>query len=271
MAGVAERLLTRRSRPSLLVSNPGMKFVIGLAAALCAVFSPRLIAALTTDQANVRFLSRDYFFLALAFSVLVAVAVMFLEWEQPRAPRDTFAMTLGLPAILAGALSTSESGRTVQQLVEAKKAMEKELSLRAGIQVEHANVTSEKGQSSPQGALVDLLEVPAYAQGEEAPSAPAMQSRYGVFVEESRYFVVIDRAQKQEDAQRRLADWTTRINLNHTNPQPPLNLQIERIRNEFLVVVTGGPRTKSSALLEALRVKDAYHITPTLVEVASRR
>src|ERR1043166_7640568 len=50
-----------------------------------------------------------------------------------------------------------------------------------------------------------------------------------------------------------------------------LQLQVERQGNEFLVVVSGGPRPKSAALLAALRLKDAYHVAPTLVEVQPGR
>src|SRR5258708_5113115 len=232
-----------------------MKFAIGLAAALCAGFSPRLIAALTTYGANVRFFSLDYFSLAIAFSALVGLAVMFLEWDLPRAPRDTFAMTLGLPAILAGALSTSETGRTVQAQVEAQNKLEQQLSLRTGIQIEHTSVTGEKSQSGPQGALINLLVAPAYAQSEDI-DATDMQSRYGVYVDEARYFVVIDRAPRLDDARRRMSEWIARTNVNRSTSQPPLALDVQRMANEFLVVVTGGPRIKSSALLEALRRKD---------------
>jgi hypothetical protein len=265
MPALAEPLVARRAHRGVLVSAPSTKFFIGMAAAICAVFFPRLIAALTAaEYPRVTFVSREYFLLALSFSVLVAVAVMILEWRVPRAPRDTFMTTLGLPAMLAGALSASQGTATLQRAIVAQDQLGKELGKLGGIPIEPAAGSADEGKSGVPKALANAMVTPVYAEGRQAAQDARQQTRLGIYVEEPRYFIVLDRAVRREDAQARLAELTARIN---RSAQRPLALQVEKQGTAFLVVVSGGPRPRTAALLEALRLKDAYHIAPTLVEV----
>ena len=268
MTTLAAPAVVRRVHQSVLVSAPAMKFFIGLVAAICAVFFPRLIAALTAgEHPRITFVSPEYFVLALCFSVMVAVAVMILEWRVPRAPRDTFMTTLGVPAMLAGALSASEGTAALQQMHATQEQLEQELGNAKGIKIESAIRTGADGQGLAE-RFSDVIVAPAYAEPRQ-PVQHVQAPRLGIYVEEPRCFIVFDRAPKREDANARMADLTAR--LNRINPQRPLQLQVERQGNEFLVVVSGGPRPKSAALLEALRLKDAYHVAPTLVEVQPGR
>jgi hypothetical protein len=265
MTAIAETAFTRRVHQPALVSAPAMKFAIGLVAAISAVFFPRMIAALTAaDHPRVTFISPAYFFLALSFSVLVAIAVMILEWRVPRAPRDTFMTTLGLPAMLAGALSASQGTTNLVQAAETEAKLTEALVKIGGIEVKSTSQSSEPAKSGTRNGLVDAIVAPAYAEGRQ-PDQPAQQpARLGIYVNEPGYFIVLDRAAKREDAQARMTNLTAR--LDKATPQSPVALQVERQGAEFLVVVSGGPRPKSAALLEALRLKDTYHVAPTLVE-----
>jgi hypothetical protein len=254
----------------VLVSAPSMKFLIGMAAALCAVFAPRLIAALTTaDRQTVTFISREYFVLALSFSVLVAVAVTILEWRLPRAPRDTFTTTLGLPAILAGALSASQGTAALQRAIEAQDALANEVSQRNGIAIEPAAGPHGEKPQGRQGALSDLLVTPAYAASAQAAPQAQTSQRLGIFIPQPRYHIVLDRAPNRPDAERRAAELTARVN--RAVPGARLAVQIEKYPNGFLIVAPGGPRIKSEALIEALRLKDVYHLAPGLVEAETQK
>jgi len=263
---LAEPVVTRRAQRAVLVDAPQMKFMIGMAAALCAVFFPRLVAALTTaDHSHVTFVSREFFLLALIFSLLIAVAVMILEWRVPRAPRDTFMTTLGLPAMLAGALSASQGTAALQQAAETQEKLGQELSKVGGIAIEPAAKSGDKDAPHTQGALIDAIVTPVYAESPQAAQHLQSGSKLGIYVEEPRYFIVLDRAARREDAQARMSGLVTRIS--RTPSQRPVVLQLERNANEYLVTLAGGPRPRTAALLEALRLKDAYHLAPTLVEV----
>ncbi len=255
----------RKAHPSVLVSAPGMKFVIGLVAALCAVFFPRLIAALTAaDHPRPTFVSQEYLVVAFSFSALVALVVTILEWRVPRAPADTFLTTLGLPAMLAGALSASQGTTALQQAADAKEKLAEELANARGIKIESTNRSGGGAATGVPQALADALVTPVYAEGLQAAQAAQQQpSRLGIYVAEPQYYIVLDRAPKREDAQARLAEWTAR--LARTPAQPAVTLRVEQQGAEFLVVESGGPRPRTTALLEALRLKDAYHVAPTLV------
>jgi hypothetical protein len=267
---IVDRPTVRKRTEPKLVSAPSMKFLVGMAAALCAVFAPRLIAALTTaDRATVTFISREYFLLALSFSVLVAVAVTILEWHVPRAPRDTFTMTLGLPAILAGALSASQGTTALQRAIEAQEALANELSHRSGIAIEPAADTQGEKRPGQQGALSDVLITPAYAEGLQPAQQAQAQSRLGIFVDQPRYFIVLDRAPNRPEAERKASELTARVG--RAAPGSRLAMQIEKQGQSFLIVEAGGPRFKSEALIEALRVKDVYHLAPSLVEAEARK
>ena len=116
-----EELAAETARPSDLVTAPILKFAIGTVASLCAVLVPRLLAGLATrDQANITFITREYGELAVLLSALVGIVVAILEWRVPRAPRDTFMTTLGIPAILAGALSANQNAGALQSATQTQ-------------------------------------------------------------------------------------------------------------------------------------------------------
>jgi len=271
MTTLAAPAVARKVHHSVLVSAPPMKFLIGLVAAICAVFFPRLIAALTAaEDPRVKFVSPEFFVLAFSFSVLVAVTITILEWRVPRAPRDTFMTTLGVPAMLAGALSASQGATALQQAIATQEKLGQELQKIGGIKIESAlRPAAVEEEHTVAGAVVDAIVAPAYAQSPQAAQRVPAPPRLGIYVEEPRCFIVFDRAAKREDANARMANLTAR--LSRINPQQSLPLQVEKQGSEFLVVVSGGPRPKSAALLEALRLKDAYHVAPTLVEVQAGR
>src|SRR5262249_40334964 len=160
-----------------LVSAPSLKLAIGFTASICAVLFPRLLAALTVpDSAKITFVSREYFVLSLLLSALVGVVVMILEWRVPRAPRDTFLMTLGLPAILAGALSANQNTAALQDATKEKDALAAALAKQTNIPIEPAKPTADDSKSDKQGQLIDLLVTPAYAQQTSVVTNLAAQS-----------------------------------------------------------------------------------------------
>ena len=137
-----EELAAETARPSDLVTAPILKFAIGTVASLCAVLVPRLLAGLATrDQANITFITREYGELAVLLSALVGVVVAILEWRVPRAPRDTFMTTLGIPAILAGALSANQNAGALQSATQTQEVLADKLGQASGIAIESPTTT----------------------------------------------------------------------------------------------------------------------------------
>jgi hypothetical protein len=270
MTVIAERLTSRTAEGGVLVSAPPLKFTIGVVACLCAVLGPRLIAALTVpDRTDITFVTREYFALAVIFSGIVGVVVTILEWHVPRAPRDTFTTTLGIPAILAGALSANQGAATLQQAMQQQNELVRALSIQSNIPIESAKpmgTTGIGGEPGKSGMLRNLVETPAYAEQQQRAVRPQQPPRLGIVVDQARYFIVLDRASTLAGAQKKQGDLNAR--LQEVAPNRPLSLRIEKQASEFLVIEAGGARVKSDALVEAVRLKDVYRITPTLVEVA---
>jgi hypothetical protein len=265
MTALGEGPTTTKPRPSDLVSAPTLKFAIGTVASLCAVLVPRLLAALTVqDQSNVTFITREYGEVAMLFSGLVGLVVAILEWRIPRAPRDTFMTTLGIPAILAGALSANQNTGALQQATQTQNALADTLSKESGIPIESQKTTGTDGLGR-QGALTDFLVPPVYAASAQKATGPAgAQSQFAIIINQPRYVIVVDRAGTQQDAQAKAAQLTLRLT---AAAGPPLSLQVQKHGLEFLVVVAGVARVKADAMIEAVRVKNTYHLSPTIVEV----
>ncbi len=90
------------------VSKPAHKFLIGFIGGFCAAIFPRLMAALALyGSSDVVLLSLGYLGIAVLFAALIGAVVMIMEWGVSKEPRATFMTALGLPALLAGALNTS--------------------------------------------------------------------------------------------------------------------------------------------------------------------
>jgi hypothetical protein len=250
------------------VSAPFLKFAIGTVASLCAVFVPRLIAALSlSDGANITFVTGEYALLAVMFSGLIGLVVALLEWQVPRAPGDTFMTTLGIPAILAGALSVNQNTSALQDATRQQNELANALSQVSGIAIEPAKTTSGEDPRG-RGSLMDVIVQPVYAQGAQlSPRIAQQPSRLAIQIRQPEYFIVLARGQNQQEAQAKASGLKGRLNAPASGH--PLNIRVQQQGNQFLVVVDGGPRIKSDALLEALRMKDTFHVNPTLVEVAN--
>jgi len=242
-----------------LVSAPAVKFFIGSVAALCAVFSPRLIAALALpDRGGVTFISTSYALLALLFALLMGLVIAVFEWRVPRTPRDTFMTTLGIPAILAGALTANQ---TTVELQKATKAFD-DLAKASGIPIEPASTGATA--VGKEGFLRDLLVTPVYAEGAESGPPPTEPTQLGISINQPRYFVVLDRAKTQGDAQARLSNLNRQLAA--AAPGPPPRIEIKQQATEFLIVLAGGPMVKSTATVEAAKLKNTYRLSPSLVE-----
>ena len=253
-------------RPAVLVSAPGLKFVIGAIASLCAVLIPRLLAALAQrDQVSVTFITPQYAGLAAVFSVLVGLVVTILEWRVPRTPFDTFMTTLGVPAMLAGALSANQNAGALQEKTQKANELVDALSKETGIAIESPKTNAP--DTGRQGAWADALIPPVYANADDALRSTEDQSPFAIRVNQPRYLIVLDRAATQQDAETKTSQLTQRLTA--AAPGQPLSMQVQRQGAEFLVVVAGGARIKADAMLEALRVKNTYHVTPTLVAVTT--
>jgi len=235
---------------------------------MCAVMVPRLLGALTAkNHGELLFFSPEYFEAAVIVSVLVGLVVAILEWGVPRSPSDTFMTTLGIPAILAGALSANQDAAAFQQQQQTREALAAELSEETGIVIEPTTSDRPDDGNGPQ-SLINFFVPTVYAEEKMPPlSSSSGSTQLAIRIREPRYLVVLDRASTQQQAETKISQWTHR--LTETAPANPLALAVQQQGSEFFVVIAGGPRAKADALLEALRVKNTYQVVPTLVEAGT--
>ena len=97
------------------VEKPVYKFIIGFVGGFFAATFPRLMAALTMqDSSELVLLSSGYLSVAVLFGVMIGSVVMIMEWGVPKEPGATFMTALGLPALLAGALNTTNGAHMLE-------------------------------------------------------------------------------------------------------------------------------------------------------------
>jgi hypothetical protein len=170
---------------------------------------------------------------------------------------------LGIPALLAGAITANQNADTLKNLTQQQAQLSKALSQEAQIPIlPQTPVSPIKGQTSLQleydHFFLSLWEVhTAYAQVSTDLSAlPGSQlSQLGIQIQQRPYLVVIDSANTEQEALAKAAA---------LRPQLP-QVDVVRAGRDFLVVQGGGPRTQPEALLEAIRLRNDYHLNPSVL------
>ena len=83
-----------------------------------------------------------------------------------------------------------------------------------------------------------------------------MLAQLGVQIRERDFVVVLDRAATADEARQKA------LALRQTLPEA----KAAQVGNQFLVINGDRPSPKGDALLDAVRVKNQHHVSPSLVE-----
>jgi hypothetical protein len=239
-------------RKSSEVTQPWIKFLIGTGASFVAVIFPPLAAYLKRPDSIG--LTGTYLGWALLASAIVGAIVMLKEWGEPKRPFETFMTALGVPALLAGAISGSSGG---QAIADAKRQATHDISAATGIPISaDAPAAPKKGSS-----LLAPFVVTAFAA---EPDAAVRQA--GVLVSEPLYWVVLQKEPDRPKAEQAAANLRGRL---ATPPagKPPVKLEVVDYRGTFLVVEAGGGRKRDEAIARALELKSTYNLPIELQEV----
>ncbi len=233
------------------------KFLIGFVAGLCAILFPRIVAelAIADDGDVISLFQSNYLLLSAVFAILVGAVVAIFELEESRPAKEVFMTALAIPGVLSGALNTTVS-------VKDYKSAEKIIA-----QVQNTLLDSEEIQIFEIPKLVPLgaVEVPvssrsnsffiddAYAQ----ESAPIKLPEFGIGIRSSQrdYRIVLDRAATKEQA---LANASA---LSQSLPNTIYKIE----ENQFVIIKNGPSQDKTSALLEAIKLKRERGLNPQLV------
>ncbi len=255
----------RRVRsPDDAPTSPMLKFLIGVTAGACATLLPRLVPELSSPDPRMEFLTWQYGIACGAFSVLIGLGTLFWEWNVPKKPAQTFMTALGLPALIAGTLNVKSAGDQLHQQLQQTRDLQEALSKEAGIPTVGSG---EQHSMSPRFVSPHLLAAiltarPAHAATIEAlgtaapPRSDLVLAQLGIKVQQPEFVVGLDRAADADDARRKAQE------LRRTLP----DAKAARVGNEFVVINGDRPLTKSDALLDAVRLKNEHHLSPSLVE-----
>jgi hypothetical protein len=255
----------RRVTPSV---GPAASFLFGMAGCLSAVFIPKIGAflqasaqSLPAGTEQVKVLSLDYGLPALLFSGLVGVAVMAYYWGKARTPWETFVTAYGLPAALAAALAGGTSVKDLTVLQQEKQALEQQLAKAAGVKIHSALRDRTTGTLAAMG-----LPFTATLHAETVEPGP---EQMGIQLVEPDYWIVFHSDTDRPRTDARLAELKSRVAA--IGPvSPPLNLEVVRHGERFLVVESGGGRKRAAALSRAIDLKNRYQVPVDLQEVPRR-
>ncbi|MBI3393220.1 MAG: hypothetical protein HY039_08530 [Nitrospirae bacterium] len=239
---------------------PAFKFFIGLVAGLTAMVLPRLIAALasSTEGSSIRYFSLDFGLLALAFGAIVGLVIMIFEWKIPSRPRDTFMTALGIPALLSGTLNAYNASGVARDAENLSNALLES----SGVPIIRGGGTAPGEKRSEnennEGWFPPGLGVArAYAQA-SSPVPVRKAFNPGIQVQEPFYYVVLARTDSLPKAREEDSRLRSRVP----------NAEIIETRQGYFVIQAGGPKPRSRALLEAIRLRKELGLNPMLLEVA---
>ena len=264
-------------RDDLCIKRNLHNLFIGFAAGAIAAFFPRIFAALASagSDAGLEFLTGNYVILAVAFAAIIAVAVLYLEYDSGRVPRDIFIAALGVPALLSASFQGSSGANSMEMLVKENARLLDQVVTESGIQVVPKVPTTlrpiaggdlgDQSSLAPSGLLQLFGIRSAYAAcGQdggvwrpEASDGSFSNGFVGVPALQRRAFVIIEQVATESEAIQRTHALRARFP----------NAQAMESDGGFVVAALGRPLELSEALEVAKGIKTETGLVPTVVTV----
>jgi hypothetical protein len=261
---------TDKESPAGRIKNSFGKFTIGVLAGLCAALLPRLLAMLAhTDDASLRVVPTPYLVASCGFALLIGGLVVIFEWEITDTPRNIFMTALALPAVISGALSTSngigngaEANRELDRArleIRKKDGILRQGEFSSSVQPLDSSPATAPNQSFwtplfPIGAVYAQQQTPFQAAGD----TPA---RFGIYFEQPKYVIVLKQAKTEKEAIEAAQELKRRL---------PRAQAVKADNNYYVLLGSADGQNETEALLEASRAKALLadsKIQPRLVQL----
>ena len=231
------------------IEKPIYKFLIGFIGGFSAAIFPRLMAALALFEDNdVILLSMGYLYIAVLFAVLIGAVVMIMEWGVPKEPNATFMTALGLPALLAGALNTSNGAYVLDakskenlKLTEVVRSLSQIPEISAD-EIIHLSSTTDTINSSNLIRMNIISEAYADSNSSKQQSFnfnPSMKTQ------QQQYYIILEEVASKSKANQRTREIKPSVQ----------NAQSVQIDDNYFVI-DSKTRSKSDAVLESIRLKN---------------
>lgn len=220
---------------------------IGFIAAGSAAVVPRLVAQLTVQGANaVSLFTSEFIIIASVFALFIGIIVAIMEHGAKRLPRDTFMTALGIPALLAGALTTTDGVNKINTQQSELRALSRQVTDLADIpRNDNALEFLPIGPGASLGPSGTLDWIPGIGVAQASDGAAQTDARqWGYAVHEPRYVVVLQTAPSAKVAESRVAELK----------REKIDATAMKAGDKFYVTLNGA-KPESEAVKEAIRIK----------------
>lgn len=237
-------------------------FLIGFFASICAVFVPRMVAMLNGSHAEMQYLHRDYVLVGLAFAFIIGGITVIFEQSKQKSAGEIFMTALGIPALLAGALSSGTAGNNLNELQANNKKLVNVLKQQSSITIEDeaTNITpleaTPSNSHSPISQSGFSLISDAQAQASDVVHATNEGLQLGIQVEQTPYLIVLEKFKNKEEAIKKAVELRKIF---------PKATAVQSNKN-FLVIDGEKPLSKSDALLKAIDLQGKTNLKPSLLK-----
>lgn len=233
-----------------------VNFTIGFFASLCAIFIPRMLTMLS-GNGNIGYFHIDYIAVGIAFAFTIGGITVIFEQTKTKTAAETFMTALGIPALLAGALSTGTTSTQLQDTIAANHQLTETIQKQNSIAEETAGIAPLETALDSDHSRFDFSLIPsAYAQ-EDADAENEEGLSLGVQVEQKPYVVVLEKTNSKTDALDK-AEKLRKIVPHAT---------VVQSNQAYLVIDSVKRRNKADALLKAVDLKNNSRLNPYLLQV----
>lgn len=248
------------------VTSPVAKFFIGALAGCAAIVIPRLSSFLISGKgSDVNYFPEPYIMGAIAFSILIGLLVVVMEYKIPRPPKETLFAALAIPGLIAGSLNTviesNEANITHQKAIELSRDVRRgnSIDIEKIEAIEIVPIVFSQSTSTPSNERFSFNVFSAAYAGEHIRTLLKKPDSLGVSV------------------QREVPKFAVSIGTYKTRKEAMKEARIAKKRNALttLIKTKKGYELLSSdkilsemdATIEAIRIKNTLGITPKLLQI----
>lgn len=247
--------------------NPLTLFLIGISAGGIAAIFPRLMTFLSTDTEKVHIiLFSDAFLLATAvFALIVGVSMIWLYLGTSNTTKNLFMAALALPSILSGGINMSNTATVglshikslsaMNRILEERLAKAENIPTMDSITFDDAKDISFHRNIIPEGFGISVAYAAEEGGGGSYSFNPSVQ--FAVPTDRKEYIILLDRSENKDEISTKLKDYQKEYNIP--------NLEIKESNNTYYLI-QGHKKAKSDALLEAIKIKSEYGLSPELLK-----
>ena len=231
-----------------------MLLSIGFSAGMIAVFFPRLMPyflEMTEDEQGVhlQFVQFPFIVGALLIAAMMGVAMIWLYMGTREHTKNLFMSALALPAVISGGLNMSNMATVADEqlnlLSSQIQVLEDELIQSEGIEQKSVNNRLQQSSGPTFFPFVSVAHADDVMTLSESRAGPGISIRTESL--SKRYLVFLDASPDQEAIQNRMREIQDSIT----------DVEVISANGEF-ILVQSQPRTKSEALLEAIRIRKRF-------------